>query len=278
MDTILLVIVLIPVVGAAVVVGITFPLSWWVFPGGGSRGPHDTMTSRVLGVILVVVAEWFATVWMMITVPFRFLRPAAPGRRLAEGRVPVVLLPGFFENAATMVWLHKRLERSLGVPVRTLQPRRYLAGLETLGRDYQAQIESWMRESGASQVDLVGHSMGGLLARALVETGPMAGKVRSVVTIGAPHQGSAIALLGAALRSMRQMRRGSAYLERLNNAPAPQDVRMVGISSTHDNYVLPWNCALSPRGDNFIIRYRGHLTLILSGEVVRLISRTSRGP
>ena len=52
--------------------------------------------------------------------------------------------------------------------------------------------------------------------------------------------------------------------------------RIVGISSTHDNLVLPWNCALSPRGDNFIIRYRGHLSLIFSREVLRIIVRELR--
>lgn len=276
MDTLLLVIVLIPLVGAAVVVGITFPLSWWVFPGGGSRGPHDTMTSRVLGMVLVVVVEWLATIWVILTGPLRMLRPPDPRVRLAEGRVPVALLPGMFENATTMIWMQRRLERSLGVPVRTMQPRRYLGGLEAQGRDYQEQIEAWLQELGATRVDLVGHSMGGLLARALVESGALKGRIRSAVTVGAPHQGSAIAFLGAAVRSMRQMRRGSAYLERLNSGPAPQGVHMAGVSSTHDNFVLPWNCALSPRGDNFIIRYRGHLTLVVSREVVRLISRELR--
>jgi len=276
MGTLLLVIVLVPLIGSAIVVGVTFLLSWWVFPGGGSRGPHDTLASRVIGLVLVVVAEYLATVWLAVMIPFRFMQPAPTRRRLYPDRVPVVLLPCYLGNRLTM-WLMKyRLERILGVPVRALKPVRYFTGLETLALDYRRQIEAWMQELGAGEVDIVGHSMGGLLARYLAESGQMAGKIRTVVTIAAPHLGSALAVFGLS-RSMRQMRRGSAFLEKLNTGTAPEAVRMVGISSTHDNLVLPWNCALSPRGDNFIIRYRGHLTLIMSREVVRLIARELRG-
>jgi pimeloyl-ACP methyl ester carboxylesterase len=275
MDTLLLVIVLIPLIGSAIVVGVTFLLAWWIFPGGGSRGPHDTLASRVFGLVLVVVAEYLATVWVAVMIPFRFMRPAPTRRRLYPDRTPVVLLPGYLENRLTLWLLKYRLERVLGVPVRALRPVRYFTGLETLALDYFRQIEAWMQELGAREVDIVGHSMGGLLARYLAESGQLTGRIRTVITIAAPHLGSALAVLGLS-RSMRQMRRGSAFLEKLNGGTAPEAVRMVGISSTHDNLILPWNCALSPRGDNFIIRYRGHLTLIMSGEVVGLIARELR--
>jgi pimeloyl-ACP methyl ester carboxylesterase len=275
MGTLLLIIVLVPLIGSAIFVGVTFLASWWVFPGGGSRGPHDTLASRVIGLILVVITEYLATVWVAVLIPFRFMQPAPTRRRLYPDRVPVVLLPGYLENRLTLWLLKFRLERILGVPVRAMKPVRYFTGLETLALDYRRQIEAWMQELGAREVDVVGHSMGGLLARYLAESGQLTDRIRTVVTIAAPHLGSALATFGLS-RSMRQMRRGSAFLEKLNTGTAPGAVRMVGISSTHDNLVLPWNCALSPRGDNFIIRYRGHLTLIMSPEVVRLIARELR--
>jgi pimeloyl-ACP methyl ester carboxylesterase len=275
MGTLLFVIVLVPLIGSAIVVGVTFLLAWGVFPGGGSRGPHDTLASRVVGFGLVVVAEYLATLWVAVMIPFRFIEPAPTRRRLYPDRVPVVLLPGYFENRLTLWLLKYRLERVLSVPVRAMKPVRYFTGLETLALDYQRQIEAWMQEIGAREVDIVGHSMGGLLARYLAESGQLPDRIRTVVTIASPHLGSALAILGLS-RSMRQMRRGSAFLEKLNTSTAPGAVRMVGISSTHDNLILPWNCALSPRGDNFIIRYRGHLTLIVSREVVRLIARELR--
>jgi len=275
MGTVLLIILLIPVSLAAAGVVVTFLLAWLVFPGGGSRGPNDTLASRVVGVILAVIMEWLASVWVIAVMPARAWRPRKSRRRLSEGRVPVALLPGMCENALTMSVLAAWLERSLGVPVRALRPVRYFTGVEVLALDYRKQLEAWMDELGAEQVDLVGHSLGGLLARHLVERGGFAPRIRTVVTVATPHLGSALAALGP-YRIMRQMRRGSAYLESLNSGPTSVEARIVGISSTHDNLVLPWNCALSPRGDNFIIRYRGHLALILSREVLRIIVRELR--
>jgi len=275
MADLLLVILLVPLVASAVLVAVTFLLAWWVFPGGGSRGPHDTLASRTVGVILVVIAEWLASAWVLVCMPFWRRRPGISRRRLPEGRNPVALLPGFLENPTTMWLLAWRLERGLGVPVRCLVPGNYFAGIDSQAHDYVKQLENFAQQTGAKQVDLVGHSLGGLMARYMVESGLVPGKVGSVITVAAPHLGSALARLVPG-RSMRQMRRGSAFLEEQNAKQAPQGIRVVGLSSTHDNLVIPWNCALSPRGDNFIIRYRGHVTMILSTEVARIIARELR--
>jgi triacylglycerol lipase len=272
MGTVFLFLLLSPFIVSAALVTVTFLLAWWVFPGGGSRGPHDTFASRVVGVILVVIAEWMATAWVGFTLPFLRMSPGPSRRKLPPGRTPVALLPGFFENSVTMGLMRRRLERRLGVPVRALRSSNYFAGLEVQVLDYRTQIDAFLAETGAKRVDLVGHSMGGLIARFLVESGEARDRIRTVVTIGAPHLGSALAWMVPG-RSMRQMRRGSAFLEELNEGSTPKTVRIVGITSTHDNLVIPWNCALSPRGDNFIIRYRGHVTMILSTEVARIVSR-----
>ncbi|MBW1807964.1 MAG: alpha/beta fold hydrolase [Deltaproteobacteria bacterium] len=275
MGTVLLLVILSPLIISAAVVCVTFLLSWWVFPGGGSRGPHDTFTSRVIGVIVVVFLEWLSTSWVLYTLPFYWVRVGGPRRRLQAGRVPVVILTGFFESPLTMLLLRSRLEHALGVPVRVLRPKNYFAGLQTQAADYREQIEEFCEETSAKQVDLVGHSMGGLIARYLIERSGYLDRIRTIITIGTPHLGSALCRLAPG-RSLRQMRRGSAFLEELNSGSTLQEVRVIGICSTHDNLVIPWNCALSPRGDNFIIRYQGHVTLILSGEVARIVIRELR--
>lgn len=272
MVNVLLIIVFMPFLVSAVFTPLTFLLAWWVFPGGGSRGPHDTLASRTVGIILVVISEWLANAWVLYLLPFGWLRSLGGSVELRSGCVPVVLLPGFFENALTMEILRWRLERALGVPVRALRPGRYFSGLEIQARDYARRIEGFVELTGAERVDLVGHSMGGILARYLAESGELKKRIRRVVTVAAPHLGSALARMAPG-RSLRQMRRGSAFLEGLNSSSAPAGIRIVGISSTHDNLVIPWNCSLSPRGDNFIIRYRGHVTLIFSREVARLVAR-----
>jgi pimeloyl-ACP methyl ester carboxylesterase len=272
MGNLLLVVIFLPFIVSAAFTPITFLLAWWVFPGGGSRGPHDTLASRTVGIILVVIAEWLANAWVLYLLPFGRMRSLGGRSKLQPGRVPVVLLPGFFENALTMEILRRRMERALGVPVFAMRPEGYFSRLENQAQGFARRIASVVKQTGAGQVDLVGHSMGGLLARFLAESGGLKKDIRNVVTIAAPHLGSALSRMAPG-HSLRQMRRGSAFLERLNAGSTPSGVRIVGITSTHDNLVIPWNCSLSPRGDNFIIRYRGHVTLIFSREVARLIVR-----
>jgi triacylglycerol esterase/lipase EstA (alpha/beta hydrolase family) len=250
---------------------VTFALANWIFRGVSSRNTTETPVGRGTGMFLAVFAEWLATVMVGYCIPLRALRRGPPRLAVPAGRCPVALLPGYMENVASMALLERRLERLLGVPVRTLTPRRYFTSLENLAADYRLQIEAFLKATGAKRVDLAGHSMGGLLVRYLVEEGGLAAKVRTVVSIAAPHQGSALAPLAPG-RNLRQMRRGSGFLEKLNAGAPPASVRFVSICSTHDNLVVPWNCALSPHGDNFILRYRGHITLIMSGEVARKIA------
>ena len=130
-----------------------------------------------------------------------------------------------------------------------------------------------MKICGAREVVILGHSMGGLLARMLAEPDALGDKVKVVISVGTPSLGSAISRRGPG-RNLRQMRRGSAFLEQLNARNQPKGLTNIGICSTHDAYVLPWHCALSPVGDNFILRFRGHLTLLFSHEVLRIVGKT----
>ena len=276
MGTVVLAVVLFPVWFGAILVGVTYTLAHLVFPGGGSRGPDDTLAGRIAGGAASILLEWVASIWVVLTFPYKFMRNEGVGHSLGKGQVPVAILPGHSENALTMFFLERRLARKLRVPVRAFSPKRYYGGLERIGREFKSDILQWMEQLDADLVDLVGHSQGGLLSRYLVEMGGMKKRVRSVVTIGTPHQGSALSVLLPGSNA-RQMRRGSFFLEKLNQASPARGVRMLGICSTHDNLVLPWHCGLSPRGDNYIMQYRGHLTLILSGEVVRLVAKELAG-
>lgn len=264
-------VILSPLWGAGLVVGTSFLLAWLVFPAGGSRGPHDTPTSRLVGTVLVLLGEWLAATWVAATMVFRWVGRRRLGR-VTGNRRPLVLLPGFLENPITLWPLRVRLARALGVPVVVLRPPPYGLELSRQARQVAGEIAAVLEETGAAKVDIVGHSLGGLLARHLVEIDGLGDRIDTVVTLATPHLGSALAAL-VPLRAMHQMRRGSAYLETLNNRPLPGEVRFVGICSTHDNLVLPWNCSLSPRGDNFILRYQGHTTLLFSRQVVAIIAR-----
>lgn len=59
--------------------------------------------------------------------------------------------------------------------------------------DLKAQVEEILKATGADKVHVIGHSMGGLDARAMIARLGMADKVASLTTIGTPHHGTSFA-------------------------------------------------------------------------------------
>src|SRR3989442_7032 len=75
-------------------------------------------------------------------------------------------------------------------------------------------IGNVMRQSGAPRVHLVGHSLGGLVARWYVQESGGAKSVDHCITLGTPHRGTLAAYAGIGEAAV-QMRPGSAVLKQL---------------------------------------------------------------
>jgi pimeloyl-ACP methyl ester carboxylesterase len=99
--------------------------------------------------------------------------------------VPVVLVHGIFGDPTNFVELRRHLARR---GIRRFSSFAYLPRLDypRLARRFAAHVLAVCAETGAAQVDVVGHSLGGLVARYFVQTGGAA-RVRRLVTLGTPY-------------------------------------------------------------------------------------------
>jgi triacylglycerol lipase len=70
---------------------------------------------------------------------------------------------------------------------------RFAAGVEQRAEDLQREVSNVLSLKGASKVNIIAHSMGGLDARHMIVNRDMAEKVASLTTIGTPHMGSTFA-------------------------------------------------------------------------------------
>src|SRR5690606_38097343 len=103
--------------------------------------------------------------------------------------------------------------------------------------------------TGSRQVDVVGHSLGGLIARYYVQRLGGDGRVRTLVTLGTPHSGTRVAPLANSHPIVRQMRPGAEVLEALT-LPAPGCwTHFVAFWSRLDHIMHPLETACIERPD-----------------------------
>ncbi|CAM5528138.1 Alpha/beta fold hydrolase OS=Streptomyces microflavus OX=1919 GN=G3I39_22930 PE=4 SV=1 [Streptomyces microflavus] len=241
------------------------------------RLPGPRFPAALLG---ATVLELVVLTGHLVAYPFGLTRSAAPrARRPAHppgtrpsplpgspaAERPVVLLHGFIDNRSVFVLLRRALAR---------HGRRHLASLNysPLTRDLRTaaellgrHVEEICARTGQREVDIVGHSLGGLIARYYVQRLGGDRRVRTLVTLGTPHGGTAVAPGAGIHPIVRQMRGGSALIEELR-LPAPGcRTRFVSFWSELDQVMVPVGTACVDHPDLDAVNVRvtgiGHLAL-----------------
>ncbi|MBC7273418.1 MAG: alpha/beta fold hydrolase, partial [Streptomyces sp.] len=143
--------------------------------------------------------------------------PADGAARLpAEAKPPVVLLHGFIDNRSVFVLLRRALAQHGGRHLESLNYSPLTCDVRTAAALLGRHIEEVCRRTGSDRVDVVGHSLGGLIARYYVQRLGGDTRVRVLVTLGTPHTGTRVVPLANAHPIVRQMRPGSTLMAELS--------------------------------------------------------------
>ncbi|GGX67327.1 esterase/lipase family protein [Streptomyces anandii] len=182
-----------------------------------------------------------------------------------EAKPPVVLLHGFIDNRSVFVLLRRNLAQHGRQRVESLNYSPLTCDIRTAAELLGRHIEEICERTGSRQVDVVGHSLGGLIARYYVQRLGGDLRVRTLVTLGTPHAGTRVAPLANAHPIVRQMRPGSELIEELSG-PAPGcRTHFVSFWSDLDHLMDPLEsaCIDHPdlRAENIQVSGIGHLAL-----------------
>ena len=242
------------VASVLVYVLVTFAMTWAHLP---KRGIHHTLGYA------------FRETYLAVVVTLLFPLYVAVGHKRGKGARPVILVHGYTQNRVDFIYLSRFLRaRGLG-PIYGFNYFSF-ADIRASGKRLARYVERVCKDSGAARVDLVCHSMGGLVARAAVRL--EGDRVRRVVTIASPHSG--VRFRGPILgRGGRQLRAGTRFISELGTAPL--GVPMLSIFSTHDNIVAPAHpsASLAPYGGrDFVVDHVGHLTILFDKRVATAVA------
>ncbi|GHI92274.1 MULTISPECIES: lipase family alpha/beta hydrolase [Streptomyces] len=190
--------------------------------------------------------------------------PPAP-RLPAPENPPVVLLHGFIDNRSVFLFLRRSLAQHGRHQVESLNHSPLTCDIRTAAELLGRHIEEICERTGSERVDVVGHSLGGLIGRYYVQRLGGDARVRTLVTLGTPHSGTRVIPLANAHPIVRQMRPGSAVLEELAQ-PAPGcRTRFVSFWSDLDQVMDPLETACLDHADLTVENVRvsgvGHLAL-----------------
>jgi len=136
------------------------------------------------------------------------------------------------------------------------------------------RVEQICAETGFERIHLIGHSMGGLVARYYVQRLDGDARVHTLVTLGTPHGGTKAARL-IPHRLARQLRPDSELVAELCE-PAPDcATRFLAVWSDLDQMMVPKRAARIDHPDldarNVLVRGVGHMSLPIHRRTVHEI-------
>jgi len=190
---------------------------------------------------------------------------------------PIVLIHGVVDNRSIFTVLRRGLRRRGFGRVLGLNYSPLTDDVREVAERLRETVEELCAETGYERVHLIGHSMGGLVARYYVQRMGGDQRVHTVVTLGTPHSGTYAARL-VPHPVARQLRPGSDVVAELAE-PAPGcRTRFVAFWSDLDQMIIPSSSARLEHPDlaarNVFVRGVGHLSLPIDGRVVHEIGAT----
>ena len=195
---------------------------------------------------------------------------------VAAAETPILLVHGIVDNHTIFTLLHRALRRRGFATVSSydygLLTRDIPAAAQLLGE----AIEKLAADTGYERLHVVGHSLGGLIARYYVQRLGGDARVHTLVTLGTPHQGTELARPLKMLPLLDQLTPDSELIRELAQ-PAPGcRTRFLAFYSDIDHMVWPSRNARLDHPDlpvrNVSVRGVGHLSMPNNGQVAFKIS------
>ncbi len=213
---------------------------------------------NLLLVTALIFSELFYDLLTLSTIPFGLFRKKDSA--VKRGETPVLLLHGLFVNKASWFWFKRCLRQQGFSNVVTMNLSSW-HNEEVLTELVAKKVDEMRHKTGVNKINIIGHSMGGMIARNYIQLRGGSDKVKQLVCLGVPHHGSKLAVftldpLGKLLVP------GSDFLQKINSTPVPEDISITNIYSDKDNMVIPNISSQVSWGREVTLKDMGHTALI----------------
>ncbi|WP_300017310.1 alpha/beta fold hydrolase [Pseudonocardia sp.] len=196
--------------------------------------------------------------------------PLPPERRslvvtdVEAAGIPILLVHGIMDNRSVFTVFRRALRRRGFGTVHAVNYSLFTGDVRTAAHELRTHVERLRERTGADRVHIVGHSLGGMIARYYVQRLGGSETVDTLATLGSPHSGTLSAyLMPTALAA--QLRPGSELLEELTLPVPGCPTRFLVVWSRMDQMIVPQRNARLVHPDLHVEQYElrdvGHLSL-----------------
>ncbi len=189
-----------------------------------------------------------------------------------EGEIPIILIHGYMHDISGWKPFRNALQEVGLGPVYVPRLTNSSGDIRYSAKEIASVIRYILEQTGQSQVILIGHSMGGIVAAYCTQHYADEGTVKAVITIGAPLQGTRLAHLGFG-KASRQMSYRSPFLQKLTaHMTYNPKTEYYCFGSIVDEVIKPYQNAFYKTPDD-LIHFRlysdvGHQSYLFDEDVI----------
>src|SRR3954470_5166891 len=205
------------------------------------------------------------------------LLPAA-----AQAREPVVLVHGTFGDSSNWGYIRPQLEAAGYRTFAIDYGNRATGDIATSARQLRDFVNRVLAVTGASKVDIVGHSQGGMMPRYYIKNLGGADKVDDLIGLAPSNHGTTLPLAGGSDPPFgppcRQQAAGSDFLTALNAGDeTPGAVDYTVVETKYDEVVTPYTSAFLDGATNVLLQAKcphdlsEHLSIMVDQTAVQWI-------
>ena len=173
----------------ALTVLLSYTVAWYERANSSPALIDRRFTTRGIGIAFwLLIQETGCLLLTILLRPLGWQQPRIPDSKDSENP-PVILLHGLFQNRSCLLWLQHRLKEAGYQQVISINTPPW-RDIEALSEQLAKKVDELRIHLKVEKVILIGHSMGGLIARNYVQSRGGSAHVQAMVTLGSPHHGS----------------------------------------------------------------------------------------
>ena len=193
---------------------------------------------------------------------------------------PILLIHGYLHNSVVWFYHGKKLKNKGFGPIYTISLKKPFSSIESQALEVDEKVKKIQEETKTSDLILIGHSMGGLIASYFALNIAKKNTVKDIITIATPFEGTKLAIFGLG-KCAKEARRNSKFLSDLNKKLSEEtEINFYNIASFTDQIIRPYTSAILQtnkdhqvwENNHYILNGIGHASLLYSKKVNDKIS------